>query len=142
MAKRSKRRSQKTPNLPQSAIDRARRQIKGELEEGEDTAPEQQVVEEVEDDMPAAQNDALDLSAPRRDRRRERARSEPIQYSRRNKKEELTSAEVADILANPTKFVTEEELRAEYHHVIADLRSMGLLAAALMVALVVLAQFI
>ena len=139
MAKRSKRRSQKTPNLPQSAIDRARRQIEGESEEDEGAAPEQQVIE---DDTPAARNDALDLSAVRRDRRRERARSEPIQYSRRNKKVELTSAEVAEMLANPTKFVTEEELRAEYHHVIADLRSMGLLAAALMVALVVLAQFI
>jgi hypothetical protein len=36
--------------------------------------------------------------------------------------------------------VTEEELRGHYGYVLADLRSMGLLAAGLMVALVILAQ--
>ncbi len=49
---------------------------------------------------------------------------------------------VADILAHPTKIVTEDELRAQYGFVIADLRNMGLLALGLMVALVVLAQIL
>ena len=46
------------------------------------------------------------------------------------------------MLANPTKFVTEEELREDYRHVITDLRNMGMLAAVLMIALVALAQLI
>ena len=46
------------------------------------------------------------------------------------------------MLANPTKFVTEDELRGQYNYVLADLRNMGILAAALLVALIVIAQFV
>ena len=54
----------------------------------------------------------------------------------------LDSEAMEEMLANPTKFVTEEELRGEYNYVLLDLRNMGMLAAALMVLLVGLAQFI
>ena len=52
----------------------------------------------------------------------------------------MSSETVAKLLANPTKNVTEAELRAHYSFVVSDLRNMGFLAAGLMVALVVLAQ--
>jgi len=43
-------------------------------------------------------------------------------------------------LLNPTRIVSEGELRAEYSYVLRDLRSIGLLAAGLIIVLVVLAQ--
>jgi hypothetical protein len=43
------------------------------------------------------------------------------------------------LLANPTKVVTEDDLRRAYSYVIADLRSMALLSVALVVLLVALA---
>ncbi len=46
---------------------------------------------------------------------------------------------INELLANPTKVVTEDDLRRDYSYVIADLRSMALLAAALVVLLVALA---
>jgi|SRR5690606_24849034 len=52
----------------------------------------------------------------------------------------LDQAMIADILAHPTKEVSEQELRQTYAYVLNDLRSMGLLAVSLMVLLVVLAQ--
>lgn len=62
---------------------------------------------------------------------------------RREKRSEGYSAEViAELLENPTITVTEEELRRDYSYVLADLRSMGVLAAALIVTLVLLAQFL
>ena len=47
------------------------------------------------------------------------------------------TAAIADLLANPTKVVTEDDLRADYGFVIKDLRNMGILAAGLFVALIV-----
>ncbi len=46
------------------------------------------------------------------------------------------------MLANPSVEVTEEQLREEYSFVLSDLRNMGILAAALFVVLVLLAQFL
>lgn len=56
------------------------------------------------------------------------------------KTDAIDPALVAQLLANPTKEVSEEQLRQEYSYVQADLRNMGLLAAGLVVLLVVLAQ--
>ena len=44
---------------------------------------------------------------------------------------------MAELLANPTKVVTEEDLRADYGFVIKDLRNMGVLAAGLFIALII-----
>lgn len=55
-------------------------------------------------------------------------------------KDTLDQSMIADILAHPTKTVTEDELRQAYTYVLNDLRSMGLLAASLIVLLFVLAQ--
>lgn len=59
---------------------------------------------------------------------------------RERRHDELSSQVVTELLAHPTKTVTEAELRKDYSYVVADLRSMFLLSAALIVALVVLAQ--
>ncbi|MBC7869553.1 MAG: hypothetical protein H7Y09_01835 [Chitinophagaceae bacterium] len=71
-----------------------------------------------------------------------RAPGAPIQYSQNSKKDSLSSERIERLLANPTKVVTEAELRKEYGHVVNDLRNMFGLALALMVVLVILAQFI
>lgn len=52
---------------------------------------------------------------------------------------ELPQDLVSEMLLNPTKVVTEEQLRGEYGYVLADIRSMAILAAGLVVLLVVLA---
>jgi hypothetical protein len=77
-------------------------------------------------------------------RRTERAarsgRPAPSLTATKSEKHGLDQAMLADILAHPTKEVSEEQLRKEYSYVLTDIRSMGLLAASLMVLLVVLAQ--
>ncbi len=50
----------------------------------------------------------------------------------------LNSDMITEALRNPTKTVTEAELREQYSHVLTDLRSMGVLAAGLVVVLVTL----
>lgn len=75
-----------------------------------------------------------------RERRAERAVRTGTAPRRERKHEELSQQVVAELLANPTKTVTEAELRRDYGYVLADLRSMAILSAALIVALVVLAQ--
>lgn len=49
---------------------------------------------------------------------------------------------LAQILSHPTREVSEEELRQTYSYVVADLRSMGILAVSLMMLLVVLAAIL
>ena len=51
----------------------------------------------------------------------------------------LTTAQISEMLDNPTRTVTEAEFRAQYAYVLKDLRSMGLLTAALFGLLIVLA---
>ncbi len=62
--------------------------------------------------------------------------------SARRSSGELSQDVISEMLENPTIEVTEDELRQEYGFVIADLRSMGLLSVALIVALVALAEFL
>ncbi|MDZ4766120.1 MAG: hypothetical protein SGI73_16390 [Chloroflexota bacterium] len=57
------------------------------------------------------------------------------------KKIQLAGSDLtAQLLEHPTKFVSEDELRTAYTYVLRDLRSMGVLAAGLIILLVVLAQ--
>lgn len=55
------------------------------------------------------------------------------------RKKSLTAEDISEMLANPTKTVTEAELRAQYGFVLRDLRSMGMLAGASFVFLIALA---
>ena len=54
----------------------------------------------------------------------------------------MTGAEISELLANPTKHVTEEEMRQQYSYVLSDLRSMGVLASLLFVIMIVVARFL
>jgi hypothetical protein len=137
MAKRKKRRSK--PNISEEAIERARQQL--EDEEDADQSEE----EEASEDEPQEQEPSR--KRRRRRERKERSTAKPaevVQYSQisKRKRDELDNEMVEQMLAHPTKFVTEEELREDYHYVITDLRSMGLLAVALLVAIIVLGQLI
>ncbi len=61
---------------------------------------------------------------------------------REAKVSELSQAEIADRLSHPTRDVSKEELAAQYTYVIADLRSMGLLAGLLFIVMIVGARFL
>ena len=72
---------------------------------------------------------------------RRAARAAASGSPRRERQEDVLRADViANLLQNPTRTVCEETLKTEYNYIIADLRSMGVLAAGLVVLLVVLAQ--
>lgn len=135
MSKRKNRNKSGAPNLPQETLERARREA----------GLEPQVDDTPEDEAEAVADEVIDEIEPVLPRRRS-AMDAPVRpaASRRRRKEvayeEMTHEEIMERLANPTKVVTEAELQRDYQYVIADLRSMGLLAAALFVALIVVAQ--
>lgn len=180
MAKRKKRKSS-APNLPPEALERARKQLDGTLEE--DDATDEDSTPDVENASAAAEESAPEpvaeavtegpatrersepeavkaspavtatRSTSARSSRRERRSSGASssarrssasegQFSQRRKSDELDPETIAHLLANPTKTVTEEELHEQYGYVLGDLRTMGILAAVLMVLLVLLAQLI
>lgn len=131
MAKR--RRSSKKPNLPQSTLERARRQAEGTEEPSADSAVEEQLkkAEAATPEKPKA------ASAESR-----RRKVNPAQLERSRQRGELTHEMIENMLHNPTVTVTQEQLSEDYQHVLFDLRNMGILAAALFVVLVLLAQLI
>jgi hypothetical protein len=134
MSKRRNRKSQ--PNLPEEVLARARREA-GLQEEEQEAQQETPEAEEVIEETPPPRRSREPMPQPKvqqKPQRRTRKRgSEP---------EELTAAEVAERLSNPTKIVTVEQLREQYGYVLADLRSMGLLAGLLFVAMIVVARFL
>ena len=137
----SKRRNRKsTPNIPQDILERARQQI------AEDQAPNdsEEVVEETPQPVvnTAPMIEVTESAQPvskARPRRRE-----GLQPARLGEKkiDSQNPAVVRKMLANPTKVVTEAQLRQEYGYVLTDLKSMGLLAAGLILALIVIAQLL
>ena len=128
----SKRRRRKTaPNLPEETLARARQQA-AQID-GDD---------QLETEPETGAEDAPVVEEKRRPRKRRRERLEPVELAKNKTNGELDSATIAELLANPTKFVTEEELRDEYTYVLQDLRGMGILAGVLFVALVLAAQFL
>ncbi len=125
MAKRRKKKKSQAPNIPQEVLDRAR-------------------------DLVAEEEDASALEETRKDQERRAARAErrarrrgsaaPLEAQGERAVKDPTV--VAEMLHNPSIVVSEEELKSTYSYVISDLRSMGILAAVLLVVLVLLAQFI
>ena len=113
MAKRRR----KKPNISQTVLDQARQGT------AEPSAP---------DAAPVAASAAPAKAPPRRRRTLQAA-----QLERRKDAGALDGEYVAELLANPTKLVTEDDLRADYGFVIRDLRNMGILAAGLFIALVI-----
>ncbi|MCY4145907.1 MAG: hypothetical protein OXE95_05900 [Chloroflexi bacterium] len=111
MAKRRRRK----PNISQAALAQAR--------QGSAAPP------------PAAQSESADRPAQTPRPRRRRA-LQSAQLERRKDQGGLDADYVAELLENPTKVVTEDDLRADYGFVIRDLRNMGILAAALFIVLI------
>ena len=102
------------------------RRDKGTAEQGEATESSEQEAAPAKPAAPAA--------APKPRRRRA---LQAAQLERRKDEGALDAEFVAERLANPTKVVSEEDLRADYGFVIKDLRNMGILAAVLFVALII-----
>lgn len=127
MAKRRR----KKPNISKSVLEQARQTATGEGSPADDTGAT--TPDSAPSSLPAAA-----AESPRRQRRRRRD-LQSVQLERRKDEGALDAEYVADLLANPSKEVSEEELRADYGFVIKDLRNMGILAAGLFVALVVIA---
>ena len=102
MAKRRRRK----PNIAADVLEQARQGAAAEGDAPEASAAEPQPV-----------------NAPPRRRRTLQA----AQLERRKDAGKLDGEYVAELLANPTKQVSEEDLRADYGFVIKDLRNMGIL---------------
>ena len=127
----SRRRNQ--PNLPEETLRRAR-QAAGLLPEDEASADAPPETSEV---SVSAAEGASDSRAARRAARRRRRLERATQAH--DPDEPLDSAAIAERLRAPTRTVSEGELRADYAYVLRDLRSMAILAAALIGALFLLA---
>lgn len=151
MAKRrSKRKSKSTssPNIPDSVLERARREIGADGPEPEatlaDDAPEveaeAEAAEAEAETAPAVSAAEIETRqrAERAARRAERRRRASASASKDKKPENMAAAVVADLLAHPTKTVSEDELRTQYSYVMSDLRNMGILAAILFAILIAL----
>ena len=117
MAKRRRRK----PNISKAVLDQARQ---GAVDEGSAEV------------SPAAASSAAAATTVTKPPRRRRA-LQSAQLERRKDEGALDAEYVADLLANPTKVVTEDDLRADYGFVIKDLRNMGILAACLFIALII-----
>lgn len=149
----SKRRNRKAsqPNIPEDTLRRARQEAglepvdaEDEAAEAEPEAPPAPVPAPViaRPDPPPAAAPPRASSTRRQSAAREAAGSTPARRRRRTDKvnfEELTHEEVMELLDNPTRTVTEAELHAQYGYVLADLRSMFMLAAALFIVMIVAA---
>lgn len=127
-----KKKSSGQKRINKDVLDRARQQARA-LEQQDDD-PIDESAEPAESTSPAS---SASSSAPVR-------RSVSTAKRLREKNEEarkkaLTAEEITEMLANPTKVVTSEELREQYGFVLADLRSMGILAAASFGVLILLA---
>ncbi len=123
MAKR--RRKSNKPNLPEDVLARARKNAG--IEEPESP-------EETNDES----NDGSDSESVT-ERAARRRKLNTVQLERSRKRGTMSNEMISDVLNNPTKIVSEEELRDEYQHVLLDLRNMGVLAAILIVVLLGLA---
>jgi len=121
----SKRKERSGQRLNRELLDRAREQAQGmEAEIAE---------EEKSSSAPVKVSAQPRTSSTRSTAARLRARNHETRKSK------MSGDDVAYLLANPTKVVTEEELHAQYGFVLADLGSMGILAAASFAILLVLA---
>ncbi|MEL6306709.1 MAG: hypothetical protein AAFV98_17190 [Chloroflexota bacterium] len=129
MARRKKRNK---PNLPDSVLERARRNAGVEDEPEQPTADVSDADDSADSSADNAEVDTASISA-RATRRRNLSSA---QLERTRQRGELTNEIMQEALVNPTKIVTEEELSQDYGHVIADLRNMAVLAAILVAGLI------
>lgn len=110
---------------------KSRRTGSRKLERDTSTADDAQTLEEAEESVQARQEAEA------------RARRTVRKAKRGNRDEDgVTSKVAADLLANPTREVSVDELQKQYGYVLADLQSMGLVAGVLFLVLIVLGFFI
>lgn len=127
MAKR--RRKGNKPNLPDNVLARARKNA------GIEDTPET----EASDDNGSDVSEAVEEVASVGQRAARRRGLPQAQIERSRKRGELSNEMISDVLHNPTRIVTEEELHNDYKHVLVDLRNMGILAVILIVVMMGLA---
>lgn len=141
MSKRKSRKNSK-PNLPEETLERARQ------EAGLAPKPQREEVEpEVDEEVEDVEVAAPAVSIPRSEiPRRRDLPAQPVKRRAKPRRqmtyEEMSPEDVAYALEHPTKVVTEEALREQYGYVLADLRSMAILAAVLFIALIVIAAVV
>jgi hypothetical protein len=121
--------------LNRELLERARQQARAiEAEEAEDTEDVS-----VEEAAPVRRAEPVRHVAPGTQRRSVSTAKRLREKNDEARKKSLTAEEISEMFANPTKVVTEAELRAQYGFVLHDLRSMAALAAASFLFLIVLA---
>lgn len=138
MSKRKNRTS--APNIPQETLERARRQASGE---------------DVDADAPKdfSYAETAERSRTRAERRAESGMSKrnrpptPVTLTAAQmgtgrvrstrKRDEYSIEEMDEMLNSPTKTVSVEQLRKDYGYVIADIRSMAILAGLLFLFIIV-----
>lgn len=149
MAKRKKKKKN-SPDLPSATLERARRQVAGEdvdaelleQQDAEAPAPEKTAEAPPQPEKPAPKAAATARNEPPPARRRSSGTNRAQVNNRQRKDAPLDNVALENMLANPTKVVTEDSLKAEYGYVIMDIRNMGMLAAMLFVVLIIVAQFL
>jgi hypothetical protein len=121
--------------LNRELLERARQQARAiEAEEEDESVGEASSPIAVE-----SQPSVVRQPAPGTQRRSVSTAKRLRERNEETRKKSLTSEEISQLLANPTKTVTEAELRAQYGFVLRDLRSMGMLAGASFLFLIALA---
>lgn len=140
----SKRRNrEKQPNLPKATLDRAREQAGLPVDRTAEPEQPAQTQKPTSAAKPVAASGDTRGEKPKSPSAAARRRKiTAAQLERSQKRGENTYEMVQYLLANPTKDVTESQLREEYGYVLRDLRNMGLLAAVLVIALIGIAQII
>jgi hypothetical protein len=127
-------------NIPNDTLARARAQVglnptpETRTEPANETEREAITPEVVSKISPVAKTDV-----PIVVQRSTAKRIQDADFERKKKKGELTQELVKEMLLNPTKFPTTDDMRRDYTHVVRDLRNMFLLSGGLVVLLVVLA---
>lgn len=139
MSKR-KNRKNKTAQSAQptpSPVEEARQE-----EEVEETEPEEPIHEEHRVRVRVKGDGVVAARRPRSVRASRQAEASGRSSTGTRQSDKLDPAYVRERLAHPTITVSEAELHQQYGYVVKDLRSMGLLAATLVVALIILAQIL
>lgn len=140
MSKR-KNRNQSPASSP-SNLDRARAEVDNSVPEPEEAADpiDEKPAVQFKERVPAPVVARTRISTSASVSRKAAARTAAARAPRKEEKHDM--AYIRNRLAHPTRIVTEAQLRAEYGYVIRDLRSMGILAAALIAALVIIEKIL
>jgi hypothetical protein len=142
MSKRKNRSS--APNIPQATLDRARQQLGGSAESTQ-VEPVEAVEAEAKPEpvkaapVPSSRVAAQRAASSSRSRSTGNRRVQSAQ-SKGGRKELMDTEIVKNRLLHPTRIVTEDQLREEYGYVVSDLRTIAIIAVAMVVLMVVLAQ--